>query len=231
MLWYNIKPTFHVTQITQPQSNESYGEAVGRLCIASCCQIQTFLMNSGRSAHYPLQLSTDFKKAEPDTAAKLPGSWWTWRSGSGSIYQHLRPHTRRQVSSGQTLTNLRLDTLSPWNMPVPKQWVTGQGLTLVQLVQRERRGKGSECLWHTCAYTFMMTCTCVKESVSVAHYDPDCSKWHSSVFCSQSDAMLLMDAWHLNPDQIWLVSSHKLCNGSTISHRVLLQKQLGEEIH
>lgn len=140
-------------------------------------------------------------------------------------------HTSRQVSSGQTLTNLRLDTLSPWNMPVPKQWVTGQGLTLVQLVQRERRGKGSECLRHTCAYTFMMTCTCVKESVSVAHYDPDCSKWHSSVFCSQSDAMLLMDAWHLNPDQIWLVSSHKLCNGSTISHRVLLQKQLGEEIH
>lgn len=112
-----------------------------------------------------------------NVAAKLPGSWWTWKS---VFRKHLSafasPHTSRQVSSGQTLTNLRLDTLSLWNMPVPGQWVTGQGLTLVQEGQRvggwDRVGGVCAC---TRTHSRWRTLVCV----SVAHYSSYRREWHS----------------------------------------------------
>lgn len=199
MLWYNKSSTLYVTQTIQPQSNEkSYSDAVGRLFTASCLSNPNILDELWQKCTLPSATVNKFQKGR---AGHVSQASWLLMDMKEQFRKHLSAfvstHTSRQVSSGQTLTNLRLDTLSPWNMPVPKQRVTDRGLTLVQHAACAKSGGEKEvCVCDTRAYIFKMMHSGIKESVSVTHYKPDCTKWHGSVFCSQSDPVHLMDAWH-----------------------------------
>lgn len=166
VLWCNKSPTLYVTQTIQPQSNEnSYGDAAGRLFTTSCLSDPNLLDELWQKCTLPSATVNKFQKGRAGCVSQAS---WLLTDMKKQFRKHLSAftstHPSRQVSSGQTLTNLRLDTLSPWNMPVPKQWVTDQGLTFVQHAAcAERRREKEVCVCDTYAHTYSRV---VSEKVS-----------------------------------------------------------------
>lgn len=129
-------------------------------------------------------------------------------------------HASRQVSSGQALTNLRLDTLSPWNMPVPRQWVTGQGLTLVLHVQRGGERKRVFARIRSQVDSLRYQRKCPRRSLQPRLQKVARLCFLFPIRCYALDGCLALS--YLIPDRIWFVSSDEFSSGSTISHCVLL---------